>query len=170
MKQRKKTGLALGAACALLCLVLISAHFASGLYAKYVVHAPGSDKSRSASFRVNAAMTGEGGAYGLDFTNDSETAVSYSVRVQPQAPGMFSAISLGGVSAAAPDENGAVIFSNVGTLAPGAVGSAALTLIVNPAYVDPDAASAQPDFSNDSTDSAETELPFTVTVTFEQLD
>ena len=170
MKQRKKTGLALGAACVLLCLVLISAHFASGLYAKFIVNTRGGDSARGASFRVGAEMTGAAGVYGLSFANSSETAVSYSVKVQPQAPGMFSAISLDGAVASAPDENGAVTFADVGTLAPGANGTAALTLIVDPAYVDPDAGSDAPDFSNDDTASVETELPFTVTVTFVQID
>ena len=170
MKQRKKTGLALGAACVLLCLVLISAHFASGMYAKYIVNTRGKNVARGSSFRVAAEMTGDAGSYGLTFTNDAETAVSYSVKVQPLAPGMFSAISLDGGAAPTPDENGAVIFPNAGTLAPGATGSAALTLIVDPTWVDPDAGSDAPDFSNDVTASAETELPFTVTVTFEQID
>ena len=170
MKQRKKTGFALGAACVLLCLVLISAHFASGMYAKYIVNTRGGDSARAASFRVRADMTGEAGVYGLSFTNSSETAVSYSVKVQPQAPGMFSAISLDGGAAPTPDENGAVTFADVGTLAPGAAGSAALTLIVDPTWVDPDAGSDAPDFSNDNTASAEAELPFTVIVTFVQID
>ena len=169
MKQRTKTGSALGAACVLLCLVLISAHFASGMYAKYIVNTRGGDSARGASFRVGAEMTGEDGVYGLSFANSSETAVSYSVKVQPQAPGMFSAITLGSLSAAAPDETGAVTFPDVGTLAPGATGTAALTLIVNPAWVDPDAGSEEPAPSG-GTASAETELPFTVTVTFVQID
>ena len=56
MKQTKKTSFVLRAACVLLCLVLISAHFTSGLYAKYIVSATGSDTGRTASFRVSAAM------------------------------------------------------------------------------------------------------------------
>ena len=167
MKQRKTTGLALGAACVLFCLVLISSHIASGLLAKYVVNVPGSDSGRGAAFRVNAAMTGEDGIYGLTFTNDAETAVSYSVKVQPKDPGMFSAITLGSLTAAA-DATGAVVFPDVGTLAPGAVGTAALTLLVNPAYADPDA-TEEPGLSG-GTSAAETELPFTVTVTFVQID
>lgn len=170
MKQRKLPGLAFGAVCVLLCLVLISAHFASGLYAKYIVNTRGGEVGRIASFRVGADMTGEGGVYSLAITNDSEETVSYSVRVQPKEAGMFSAITLGSGNPPTPDENGAVVFPDVGTLAPGAVGTAALTLVVNPAYVDPNAASDPPDFSNDSAASSESELPFTVTVTFEQID
>lgn len=170
MKQWKTSGLALGAACVLLCLVLISSHFASGLYAKYIINASGSDGGRAAVFRIGAAMTGEAGAYGLTFTNDSETAVSYSVTVRPREPGMFSAIHLDGITDSTPDATGAVTFSRVGSLAPGSSGTAALTLVVDPAFAAPDAVSDLLDFSNDSSASAEAQLPFSVIVTFEQIN
>ena len=171
MKQRKTTGLALGAACVLFCLVLISTHFTSGLYAKYVVNAGGKDGGRAASFHVDASMnsTGEAGSYGLSFTNDSESAVSYSITVQSKQAGMFASVTLGSKTET-PDQNGVVTFSNVGALSPGGVGAAALTLIVDPTFPNPDIVPGAPDFSNDTVDSAETELPFTVTVTFVQID
>ena len=170
MKQTKKPGFALWAACVLLCLVLISAHFTSGLYAKFIVNTATSDDGRAASFQASASMKDQDGSYELTFVNDSEVSVRYSVTVLPNEPEMFSDITLDGESGSAPDENGAVTFLNAGTLARGATGHADLTLTVNQAYVDPDAASLLLDFSNDSITTAETTLPFTVTVSFTQID
>lgn len=172
MKQTKKTSFVLRAACVLLCLVLISAHFTSGLYAKYIVSATGSDTGRTASFRVSAAMGDENnGEYTITLQNGSETAVCYSVTVQPDKAGMFSSAKLGNLDPKELDASGAFFtFENVGRIAPGGNDSAVLSLTVDPGYPGSDDASSLLDFSNDSVSSGETELPFTVTVTFVQVN
>lgn len=168
MKQTKKPCFAMRAACVLLCLVLISVHFVTGLYARYITKATGADSGRLSSFRVSAVMTGDQGSYDLAFTNSSETAVRYSVTVQT-TPGMFASIELNSVSTS-PDADGLVSFSNLGTLAAGGNGSATLKLTPDPTYSGNSSGDSPLDFSNDSTSSVENELPFTVTVSYLQVD
>ena len=59
MKAKKKIPLSLSAAAVLLSLVLISAHFTSGMYARYAASTSGSDFSRTALFRVSAKAESE---------------------------------------------------------------------------------------------------------------
>lgn len=171
MKETKKPNFAIRAACVLLCLVLISVHFTSGLYARYTTKAMGSDHGRAASFSASAAWldSDADNSFNVKLTNRSETAVRYSLTVTPKEAGMFSAVTLGNLSPN-PDADGVFHFANAGSLSPGEEKTLALQFTVNLAYVDPDAASALLDFSNDSTTSAESDRPFTVVVGYEQIN
>lgn len=57
MNKQKRPGLFLQIAGVLLCLCMISAHFTTGLYAKYTNRAQGSDAARAAKFIVSATVT-----------------------------------------------------------------------------------------------------------------
>lgn len=170
MKETKKPSFAIRAACVLLCLVLISVHFTSGLYARYISKAVGSDRSRSAAFQVSAELEQDtnSNSFNVKLNNRSETAVRCSITVRPKAADMFSEIKLGEI--AGNFENGVVTFPNVSELAPGAENTLVLSLTVNSAYSDPDAVSALLDFNNDSTTSVDSERPFTVVVGYEQIN
>ena len=91
MKAKKKIPLSLSAAAVLLSLVLISAHFTSGMYARYVASASGSDSGRLAGFRVAAKAESETpvtitagereNEYQVLISNPGEVAVSYEASV-----------------------------------------------------------------------------------------
>ena len=59
MNKQKRPGLFLQIAGVLLCLCMVSTHFATGLYAKYTNRAQGSDAARAAKFIVSAEITEE---------------------------------------------------------------------------------------------------------------
>lgn len=169
MKQTKRRGFALRAACVLLCLVLISVHFSSGLYAKMITGAADGDSARTAGFRVSAELIpAEAGAYTIALHNDSESAVRYSVTFRAKIPGSFSQVRLGDGAPAAPDADGAVTFPNAGALAAGADGTLTLIPTAVPG-AGAEAGEALLDFSNESIAAAEQTLPFTVTVQCEQI-
>lgn len=68
-RRREKMNLPMALASVLFCLVLFSLHFTSGLYARYVSTAEGSDSSKVASFgRITLIESG-------DFTNETKTAI-----------------------------------------------------------------------------------------------
>ena len=87
MRTKKKMPAALSAAIVLLCLVLLSAHFTSGMYARYTTRAQGSDKGSAADFNVLAesnfveVKAGEDG-YQITLTNKSNVSVSYKAVIQ----------------------------------------------------------------------------------------
>jgi len=88
-----KLNIPMCAACVLLCLTLISIHFCSGLYARYVTQGSGGDSARVAVFDV----TDDGGYFSVDFVvscspgvaaekvikvgNKSQVAVAYTVTI-----------------------------------------------------------------------------------------
>ena len=84
--MKKKIPTSMVAAAVLLCLILFSAHYTTGMYARYITRAAGDDLARAAAFRVSAAPTssdavvikdnGEG-SYGVTIRNDGEVAVRY---------------------------------------------------------------------------------------------
>ena len=59
------------------CLVLLSFHLMTGLYAKYSSTATGSDSARVAKFDVSSNYDAENKI--LTITNDSEVTVSYKI-------------------------------------------------------------------------------------------
>ncbi len=83
MKSKSRPNVFLGAAVILLCLVLVSAHFTAGIFAKLVSNATGADDGGAAGFRVDAELTpAEGdGAYTLKLVNDSDVAVCCDVKI-----------------------------------------------------------------------------------------
>lgn len=171
MNKTKKPNKALWAACVLLCLVLISTHFASGLYAKYVTGTADGDKARVSSFHPTAVMTAgtENGSYNISLHNSSETAVRYSVTVMPQNPGQIASCKLGEKTITEPNDDGAFIFTNVGSLIPGKDASAQLTIQLDSSYSDPDVVPQVLDFSNESLTVSTSGCPITVTVSYEQI-
>ena len=173
MKAAKKPNLALMAAGVLLCLVLISSHFTSGLYARFITRAQGSDHARIASFRVDAEMESQDSKYTIKLKNDSETAVSYSLTVKLEE-GVTGIAAVQINNKPYPLEDGkSVTIPNLGvlkakepeqkllmSLVPVSDGTAGVGTEVN--YVE--------DFSNDSTSSGGLDCPFTVTVQYSQVN
>ena len=95
MKTKKRIPVPLGAAMLLLCLVLVTAHFSTGMLARYVTRTSGGDSGHVASFKVTAtadeteplsvAFLGEdddGKAdYEIKISNPSVIAVRYEAVV-----------------------------------------------------------------------------------------
>lgn len=149
MRKRKGMPTVLSVALVLLCLVLVTAHFTTGMYARYTTRSKGDDTGRIASFNVSATSEQTGtpieltasarsGEYKLRVTNPGETAVRYKAEVK---------------FASADD---AAKFDTVdpltGTLAPGADETRTLTLTMK------------------DTVTGTGEVDFTVVVTFTQID
>lgn len=91
-KNPSRVNIPMCAAGVLLCLTLFSAHFTSGLYAKYTATATGSDSARVAKFEVvttndtDANVTVTTGQitdniYQFTIENHSEVAVRYTLSV-----------------------------------------------------------------------------------------
>ena len=149
MKTKRRIPFSLSAAAVLLCLVLASAHLTSGLYARYTTGASGSDNGTLAAFNVSAKADEETVSIGTDGTghyvvkvkNPGEVAVRYEAR-----------LSVSGEYAGLFDANKLQPMRQ-GMLAPGA--DAELTF----------------EFDMSGTEITEPgAVPFTVTVTFTQID
>ena len=90
MNKEHRPNRVLGAAAILLCLCLISAHFTTGLYARYTTRASGSDSARVAKFSVQIVSATEKVApnengeatYEVTVSNLSEVAVSCLVELE----------------------------------------------------------------------------------------
>ena len=148
MMRKKSMPTTLSVALVLLCMVLVTAHFTTGMYARYTTKSRGDDSGRIASFKVSAtsAQTGpvtigasKEGTYTLTVTNPGETAVRYKAEVK-----FASADDAAKFGEIAP---------LTGTLAPGGANETkTLTLKMS-----------------ESVTGAGT-VPFTVVVTFTQID
>lgn len=141
----------------LVCLVLVSFHLMTGLYARYSSTATGSDSARVAKFDVDVsgaleksdivctAMPSGNSTYTVTIKNQSEVAVHYqlSVEITGNSTGVNHSFS-----------------EASGDLAVGATGDSELTFTVN-----------WNDFTAGKTGSkAEVTLDFTVTVNVTQID
>lgn len=93
MMRKKSMPTALSVALVLLCMVLVTAHFTTGMYARYTTKSRGDDTGRIASFKVSATSNQTGtpieltasnksGEYKLKVTNPGETAVRYKAEVK----------------------------------------------------------------------------------------
>ena len=111
----------------------------------------------------------ENGSYNISLHNSSETAVRYSVTVMPQNPGQIASCKLGEETITEPNDDGAFIFTNVGSLIPGKDASAQLTIQLDSSYSDPDVVPQVLDFSNESLTVSTSGCPITVTVSYEQI-
>ena len=173
MKTKNRTSKILGAVAVLLCLVLVSSCFSSGMLARYVTRAGKDGDSRIAALRVSATteeITSEAGPHTRTYTvtlrNDSEVAVLYE-----GAPALMLPEGADGVPAYTGDFDEELgVFT--GTLAPH--GSKTLTLTVDLSGISLAGLDEEPEtafsFSNDDISEITAELPFTVTVTFTQID
>ena len=87
MNSKRKTLLPLRIAVILLCAVLISSHFASGLIAKYTIDSNGADSARVAIVNINVGqLQGSNGSYTFDVVNNSEIAFAFDVIVTFRNP------------------------------------------------------------------------------------
>lgn len=98
-KNPSRVNIPMCAAGVLLCLTLFSLHLTSGLYAKYISTATGSDSARVAKFEVVSAKhnddpvviksdgTNTNNPYRFTITNNSEVAVQYKLSLKDALPG-----------------------------------------------------------------------------------
>lgn len=157
-KTNRKVNIPMCVALVLLCLVLVSAHLTSGLFARYTSSSTGSDSARVAKFEVVTTGSTSGisvktgtsdpdtTSYTITIENKSEVAVSYQLTpVLDDSPA--------GVSAA--------LDSNTGELAAGAAPvTHTLTLSVDWAA-----------FTQGQTGAnVSKDISFTVNIHFEQID
>ena len=168
MKARRRTPITLSVAAVLLCLVLVSAHFTSGMYARYVTRSNGADTGHIAAFQVTAEATKTGpvkivsgvtedgkSTYEVKILNPSETAVRYEAQVlftSDEDKNLFT-------------DADSMTFS--GELAPGGEATETLTLNMSDSFAT-DAMDLS--FSNDVIPGDAGSVPFTVLVTFTQID
>ena len=134
----------LSAAAILLCLVLITSHFTSGLYAKYTAEASGSGSARVASFVIETDLDrvrlgtseaptlllgGEDEVQSAELpffiANGSEVTVGYSITVDfkdAALPDYMTVTLFDGAHDITPDEsegNRRFVFTDVGTMGAG---------------------------------------------------
>lgn len=181
MNLKKRIPVPLSAACILLCLVLVSAHFSTGMIARYVTRASGSDSGRLAAFRVTAtaeeteavvvrpldAEKGGTADYVIEITNPGDTAVRYEALVsfaddEERMPEL--SFRIGSEEEPAELKDGKLI----GNLAPGASETVTVCFDLSEALA-PYAESGL-DFSNDTMEEETVTVPFEVTVNFAQID
>ena len=151
-------------AAAMLCLVLLSFHMLSGLYARYTTSGKGEDTARVAKFDVQvvgdnakdisiSSVTSSSSFYQFTIANNSEVAVKYDLTctIVPRDTGYQYK----------PDAIVGIFNTNNGELAPGAASdSHTLTIQVDWAT-----------FTQNVTGSSVTaNLAYTVTVHVEQID
>ena len=166
MKTKKRTRI-LSAAAVLLCLVLVSSYFSSGMLARYVTRSGDDDFSHIAALRVSAVTEEKEAAdftrtYEVTLTNDSDVAVYYEaspVLTLPEGTTGTPKITV----------DGEALTDDVlsGELAPG--GEKTVTLVLDLTGVELGADKFET-FSNTDVSGAAADLPFTVTVTFTQID
>lgn len=171
MNRKNKPNIFLCAALGLLCLVLITTHFSSGMLARFVTRSSGHDSARAAASAVEALLEpASANSYQISIQNKSETAVSCSVQIKLSEPrvGLIRSVTLDGAEKPV-SADGTVLFENVCALAPsGTVSGLALALSTDPAALG--AAVNQPDFSNDAVASEQLEQPFELRVIYTQID
>ena len=102
MRVNKLSGIVMRVAAILICLVLFSAHLASGMFAKYATGVSADSSARAAKFHVevkeSSALTfddsGNGTYQFYVYNQDSEVAFQYDIIVRVKAAdpsGLFSA-------------------------------------------------------------------------------
>jgi hypothetical protein len=177
-KPKRMIPVPLSVAGVLLCLVLLSTHFTSGMYARYVTRASGGDSAHLAGFRVGASgdekqpvkiVAGqEPGVYQITVTNTGETAAFFQADVMIDKA--FEDKVIAELADADKPEEGreAQQMSFRGELAPGATKTLDVSFDIT--KLTGEAESDGLDFSNTETNGENGEIPFTVTVTFTQVD
>lgn len=173
MRYRRRTSAPIILAASLLCLVLVSGHFVSGILARYTLGGSGEDSTRAAAFAVSATAdeaspvsivsdgTDENGKATYDVTvkNDGETAVRYVATV------VFTgddAQENAGKFGSANDE-----LTFTGVLEPNAEAVETVTLDMSDYFETNNKWST---FSNDDISGVKGKAPFSVNVTFTQID
>lgn len=176
MKSTKRPPIAVVAAAALLCLVLISINMTSGVFARYTVSANSPDDdsgARAAVFDVSAEAdaehpvsiiadgTDENGitTYTVNIKNNSETAVRYQAVVN------FTGEHAAENTEKFDNSNSQLTFT--GELVPNAAAERQLTFDMSQYFTQNDRYST---FSNDDISGSKGKAPFAVYVNFTQID
>ena len=180
-KYRRKVNIPMCAASILLCLVLFSTYFMSGIFARYTTSMAVSGSARVAKFDTKlTSQPGEltftpawnGTKYAADsetFTlsikNDSEAAVRYAIRLVFANASANGCIKVTNTGAALDDDSIWVIPG--GTLASGTSATVDVTFSFDP---DAFAKGYTPEGENGSLKTGETTFDFNTFVTFTQID
>ena len=173
MKTKRRTPVSIVLAAAVLCLVLVSAHFASGMFARYTVKVDGEGEASVASFSVSAEPptespvtiinngTDDSGktAYTIKVKNSGETAVRYAAVVS------FTGENATENAEMFDDSDDQLTFS--GDLAPGEEAEETVTLDMSAYFATNDKYDT---FSNDDMSGNSGKAPFEVNVTFTQIN
>ncbi len=170
MKRKIKIS-QLGVAAILLCLVLVSAHFVSGLQARFITMTDGSDTGHTAAFLPSAeaaddAVTIEANGkaeYIITIRNEGETAVFYEAVVK--FTGEDEETSGGRFDSGTEEEQK---LSFTGVLPPNSDTEKSITLDMTEYFDGMD--NKWSTLSNDDISGEAGTLPFTVVVTFTQSD
>ena len=172
MKTKRKPNLFLTAALVLLCLVLITTYFSSGILARYTTKSAGSDSARMAAFIVDAEMVPgtEENSYLVHIHNDGETAVSCTLQITLPDPqlGLIREVTVNGETKSF-DANGMALFEKLCQLQPGESENA-VSLCLIPKENGSGETVNQPDFSNSGVAEERVEAPFALRVICTQLN
>ena len=167
MKRKNRISKILRVAGVLLCLVMVTSYFSSGMLARYVTRANGDDTARIAALKVSAetvektdAATAFTRTYEVTLKNDSDVAVRYEASPVLELPKGAK-----GDAAITGDEVDNGVFS--GNLAPHTEEKVTLTLDLTGLELGADAFAS---FDNDDISGEVGKLSFTVTVVFTQID
>jgi hypothetical protein len=167
MKRKNRISKILRVAGVLLCLVMVTSYFSSGMLARYVTRANGDDTARIAALKVSAetvektdAATAFTRTYEVTLKNDSDVAVRYEASPVLELPKGAK-----GDAAITGDEVDNGVFS--GSLAPHTEEKVTLTLDLTGLELGADAFAT---FDNNDISGWAGELSFTVTVVFTQID
>ena len=149
MRKRKGMPTVLSVALVLLCLVLVTAHFTTGMYARYTTRSKGDDTGRVASFKVSASSaqdeivlikqdTEKKGAYKITLSNPGDVAVRYETSVKfdnDEDAGKFTVAPLTGEIAPRDSVNREIIF-DMSDYNGGGAGDVPFTVVVTFTQVD----------------------------------
>ena len=170
MKRKNRISKILRVAGVLLCLVMVTSYFSSGMLARYVTRANGDDTAQIAALKVSAetvektdAATAFTRTYEVTLKNDSDVAVRYEA-----SPVLKLPKGAKGDAAITGDEKYTVdtgVFS--GSLAPHTEEKVTLTLDLTGLELGADAFAT---FDKNDISGWAGKLSFTVTVVFTQID
>ena len=167
MKAKRRTPVSVILAAVTLCLVLVSAHFASGMFARYIVQANGEDEARIAEFDVSAQAPTENPITIIANGTDDSGKAEYTVKVKnnSETPVRYEAAVIFDHEEDADKFDGDLTFS--GNLAPDEEDEKTLVLDMSAYFETNDKYST---FSNDDMSGNKGKAPFDVTVKFTQID
>lgn len=130
---KMKMNIPMLAALILLLLTMVTTHFTSGLYARYVSHVTATDSARVAKFDVKGTLSGdvkvdcksnEGGTFTISVQNQSEVSIGYDVDVvfkeslQEALDSKKLEVTLDGKTGVWNEAERTLSFKEVGVLAP----------------------------------------------------
>ena len=173
MKAKRRTPVSVVLAAAVLCLVLISAHFASGMFARYTVKSGGDGKGSVASFSVSAQEPTENPVVIINNGTDDAGKAEYTVKIKNSgdtAVRYEACVTFTGEKAT---ENAEMFDESddkltfTGDLAPSEEAEETITFDMSAYFETNDKYNT---FSNDDMSGSSGEAPCDVAVTFTQID